>query len=234
MLNKPRINQSIAISNTLILQISRHKYIERGSSSTKPFSIRVTQLYCVSYRWGWLAQTWMSEDVLLRERRTHRLRSPTDSIKITLWPVSKDTLCSYQNLISNIEPHFRQQDYGTAPGRSSFFFNSFKDRAGLVFLVSEFLILRDLPIIVTNFGIYFCWRDSPLVGLGLLIHGGLFFLDHTQRHTTVGRTPLDEWSARRRDLYLTSHNTHNRQASIPPRWDSNPRSQQASGRRPTP
>jgi hypothetical protein len=37
------------------------------------------------------------------------------------------------------------------------------------------------------------------------------FLDHTQRRTTVGRTPLDEWSARRRDLYLTTHNTHNRQ-----------------------
>ena len=37
------------------------------------------------------------------------------------------------------------------------------------------------------------------------------FLDHTQRRTTVGRAPLDEWSARRRDLYLTTHNTHNRQ-----------------------
>jgi hypothetical protein len=36
------------------------------------------------------------------------------------------------------------------------------------------------------------------------------------RHTTVGRTPLDEWSARRRDLYLTTHNTHNRQTSIHP------------------
>jgi len=42
------------------------------------------------------------------------------------------------------------------------------------------------------------------------------FLDHTQRRTTVGRTPLDEWSARRRDLYLTAHNTHNRQTSMPP------------------
>ena len=28
----------------------------------------------------------------------------------------------------------------------------------------------------------------------------LMFLDHTQWRTTVGRTPLDEWSARRRDL----------------------------------
>jgi len=42
------------------------------------------------------------------------------------------------------------------------------------------------------------------------------FLDRTQWRTTVGRTPLDEWSARRRDLYLTTHNTHNRQTSMPP------------------
>ena len=42
------------------------------------------------------------------------------------------------------------------------------------------------------------------------------FLDHTQRRSTVGRTPLDEWSARRRDLCLTTHNTHNRQTSMPP------------------
>jgi hypothetical protein len=44
----------------------------------------------------------------------------------------------------------------------------------------------------------------------------LRFLDHTQWRTTVGRTHLDEWSSRRRDLYLTTHNTHNRQTSIPP------------------
>jgi len=42
------------------------------------------------------------------------------------------------------------------------------------------------------------------------------FLDHTQRRTTVGKTPLDEWSARRRDLYLTTHNPHNRQTSMTP------------------
>jgi len=44
------------------------------------------------------------------------------------------------------------------------------------------------------------------------------FLDHTQCRTTVGRTPLDEWSARRRDLYLTTHNTHNRQTSMSTSW----------------
>jgi hypothetical protein len=38
----------------------------------------------------------------------------------------------------------------------------------------------------------------------------------TLRHTTLGNTPLNDWSARRRDLYLTTHNTHNRQTSTPP------------------
>jgi hypothetical protein len=37
------------------------------------------------------------------------------------------------------------------------------------------------------------------------------YLDHTQRRTAVGRTPLDEWSARHRDLYPTTHNTPNSQ-----------------------
>jgi hypothetical protein len=42
------------------------------------------------------------------------------------------------------------------------------------------------------------------------------FLDHTRWRSTVGRTPLDERSARRRDLYLTTHDTHNRHISMPP------------------
>ena len=33
------------------------------------------------------------------------------------------------------------------------------------------------------------------------------FLDHTWRCTTVGRTPLNKWSVRRRDLYLTTITT---------------------------
>jgi hypothetical protein len=54
--------------------------------------------------------------------------------------------------------------------------------------------------------------QQPLVCQGLL----LTLHDHTQTHNTVGRTPLDELSARRRDIYLTTHNTHKRQTSIPP------------------
>ena len=42
------------------------------------------------------------------------------------------------------------------------------------------------------------------------------FLYHTQRRATVGRPPLGEWSARRRDLYLTTHTTYKRKTSMPP------------------
>jgi len=42
------------------------------------------------------------------------------------------------------------------------------------------------------------------------------FLDHTQQRTTFCKTPLYKWPARRRDLYLTPHNTHNRHTPMPP------------------
>jgi hypothetical protein len=47
----------------------------------------------------------------------------------------------------------------------------------------------------------------PSEGYGLLATRG-FLITHN--------APLDEWSARRRDLYLTTHNKHNRQTSVPP------------------
>ena len=67
-----------------------------------------------------------------------------------------------------------------------------------------------------HFGLFcfvFLWRCGPTRAMASSF---LRFLDHTQRRITVGRTPLYEWSARRRDLYLTTHNTHNRQTSMPP------------------
>jgi hypothetical protein len=38
----------------------------------------------------------------------------------------------------------------------------------------------------------------------------------TLRHTTLGRTPLDEGSAGRRHLYLTTQENHKRQTSMAP------------------
>ena len=60
---------------------------------------------------------------------------------------------------------------------------------------------------------FFLWRCSQTRAMASSF---LRFLDHTQRRTTVGRTPLDEGSARRRDLHLTTLNTHNRQTSMLP------------------
>jgi hypothetical protein len=51
---------------------------------------------------------------------------------------------------------------------------------------------------------------QQIVGQGLLIQ------DHTRRCNIVGRTPLDKWPARGRDLYLTTHNTHKKPTSMPP------------------
>jgi len=48
----------------------------------------------------------------------------------------------------------------------------------------------------------------------LMGHGRGFAI--TLRHTTLGRNPLNEWSAGRRDLFLTSNNIHKRKTSIPP------------------
>jgi hypothetical protein len=62
----------------------------------------------------------------------------------------------------------------------------------------------------TCFIYLFIWCNSHPVGQGL------FILDHTQRRTTVGRTSLDVWLAHRRDLYVTTYNTDNRQTSMPP------------------
>jgi len=43
-----------------------------------------------------------------------------------------------------------------------------------------------------------------------------------------------EWSARRRDLYLTTHNTHTRNRQPCTQRDWNPQSQKGSARRPNP
>jgi hypothetical protein len=57
---------------------------------------------------------------------------------------------------------------------------------------------------------FFPWRNSPS---GLPDCWGFTI---TVRHTTLGRTPLDEWSASRKNLYLTTHNAHKRETSIRP------------------
>jgi hypothetical protein len=53
------------------------------------------------------------------------------------------------------------------------------------------------------------WRDSPQWAR---TSSFTRFLYHTKQRTTVGRTPLDEWTARRTNFYLTTQ--HSKQTSI--------------------
>ena len=81
------------------------------------------------------------------------------------------------------------------------------------FVAHVFRRVRDSQIDHILFTFFFCGAATQR---GAWPPRSWGFLDHTQRRTTVGRTALDEWSARHRDLYLTTHNTHNRQTSMPP------------------
>ena len=58
--------------------------------------------------------------------------------------------------------------------------------------------------------VFSSWLYSPS-GLKSLLECSSIAL----RHTTLGRTPLDDWSALIRDVYLTTHNAHNRQTFMP-------------------
>jgi len=62
--------------------------------------------------------------------------------------------------------------------------------------------------------VYIClWWFDPISGHGLPLRGFPIILIG---HTTLDRTHMDEWSDRRRDLYLTILYTHKRQTSMPP------------------
>ena len=76
-----------------------------------------------------------------------------------------------------------------------------------------YLFLRRLFLATRDSTMFFFWRDSPQWARASLFTR---FLDHTKLRITVGRIPLDERSGRRRDLYLTTHNTHSILTSMPP------------------
>ena len=72
---------------------------------------------------------------------------------------------------------------------------------------------------------FFSMAQEPLVSQGLLInqasrpYSGTYIHIHIHIHThthTLGRTSLNEWSARRRELYLKKKKQHNRQSFMSP------------------
>ena len=94
---------------------------------------------------------------------------------------------------------------------------------------SQYHIIRTLTILLNlhSYAVYFYVEckytyiyifplpsmvRQPLMGQGFLS----VKVSQSVTHTTFGTTPLDKWSAQRRDFCLTTHNTHKRQASMPP------------------
>ena len=62
------------------------------------------------------------------------------------------------------------------------------------------------------------YKDKLFHGSTALVDLGLFVVEvsrsHSIRHRTLGRTPPDDGSARRRDLFLESHNTDKRETYL--------------------
>jgi len=73
---------------------------------------------------------------------------------------------------------------------------------------------------------YAYYLPSGLSYLGFLLHGATVHRGPGSpryqsftiifSNTTLSRTPLDQWETRRRYLYLTTHNTHKTETSMPP------------------
>ena len=71
---------------------------------------------------------------------------------------------------------------------------------------TSWVAMREPPVclMIANVIYYSSSSSNGITSLGGTLHP-LFFRGFTItfRYTTLGRTPLDEWSARSRDLYLT-------------------------------
>lgn len=102
----------------------------------------------------------------------------------------------------------------------------------------SYFIVWDSPSLI------YCILCSPTETL-LFCSSALFYLltvrvedyrftwSHSVTYTKLRRTPMDDGLARNRDLHLITHKTRKRQTPMPWR-DSNPQSQQVTGRRPAP
>ena len=103
-------------------------------------------------------------------------------------------------------PDYRLNAYSSIPFDSWIPFSSKR----LYSLTNSYIIILNTATSLTF--IFPLWRCGPTLARATSFFR---FLDYTQRRTAIDRTFLDEWPARRKNLYLTTHNTHNRQISMP-------------------
>jgi len=105
-------------------------------------------------------------------------------------------------------------------------FNNIETRAVIKFLFLQGKAQKKIHAILTEtFACFLPCRAKDLsASLRNFFRGSTAPIGHrppycwgfkiTLRHTTLGGTPLQEWSARRRNLHLTTNNTHKRQLSM--------------------
>jgi hypothetical protein len=105
------------------------------------------------------------------------------------------TSCSILNWFELVQSNAQQQ----ASWSTRSFYHSIK------YILIKFCIIIIIIIIIILLAF--------TAHLRVLASSFLRFRDHTQGQSTVGRTPLDEWSAPRRDLFLTN-TQHSKQTNI--------------------
>ena len=145
-------------------------------------------------------------------------RSPQRPVRIDVFPFSPHSFyCCYWNIKiidSSVSCIRCRQNKISSSIPDTHILNHFPCmglNASFPFLCFSFITCGAIQKL---FNATFCfWRNSPTRAR---VASCSSFLDHSQLHTTVGRTVLDKGSARRRDLYLTTHNAYNRQASMHP------------------
>jgi hypothetical protein len=102
----------------------------------------------------------------------------------------------------------------TNPSYGTAFFSTIHNMCYIQMIVGWFRTIFPTMSYAARLKFFLSMAQQPLVGQGLFITEAS--RSHSFRHTTLSRISLDEWSARRRDLYLTKHNTHKRLISMPP------------------
>jgi len=141
----------------------------------------------------------------------------------TRW--QKSTVSSKGHRVNLQNPHWKNKVYGTTKRHFisspylNWFFSQKTNITRSKIKLLQLCFIRTERVMYVNRRFIF-WRCGPMRAMASTL---MRFLDHTQRRTTVGRTPLYEWPARRRDHYLTTHNIHKRHPC--PQRDSNPQSQ---------
>jgi hypothetical protein len=155
-------------------------------------------------------------------------RSISPGPRLSVWTV-RNKIRFYGEELLAPRPTLKLEDHPLSAVRDCILFSVF----AAVLRIGSRSSIRAMPWWQgpTYHGIYtrISTAQQSLVDQGLLIFEAS--QSHSIRHTTFGRTPLDEWSAQRRDLYLTNRQHPARDRHTSPRRDSNPQSQQASGSR---